>query len=507
MRLCCSLLTLFVVACNASAAATRIGLGVQTPLKGTITEQVVTDAGRDGMTYEVVTSSLFPEHQLRLTEPRLCDPSVKQYSGYLDVTTGKHLFFWFFEARHKPESAPLTLWLNGGPGCSSMTGLLFELGPCKVADEGTKVTVNPHSWNEHSNIIFLDQPVNVGYSYSDDGSRVDNSIDSAEDVYAFLQLFLKRHAQYASAPFHVAAESYGGTYAPHIASAIYHHNAVKHASSAHDDKTHINLASVILANGDTDPYVQVPMLPEYLCSGPYPVLNGSDCDNMRKKAEVCQRLIGFCYTYDTPLTCAPAQSYCFKELYDFPPLQELGLNPYDVRKKCEPEKNGDLCYAEITWIDIWMNKPDIKRALGVPPRLQFESCNMLVNGDFNRRGDGMRNSAAPLPELVDGGVRLLVYAGNADMGCNYMGNEAWVTRLPNQFHEEFEASPSEPWAVLTSGRVAGEVRTAGSNGFTAGNVTFVQIYEAGHMAPYDQPEAAYDLFTRWIRDLPLTAKL
>ncbi|KAG1897770.1 peptidase S10, serine carboxypeptidase [Suillus fuscotomentosus] len=97
--------------------------------------------------------------------PKLCDPSVKQYSGYLNITDDKCLFFWFFESRTSPEDAPLVMWLNGGPRCSSSTGLLFELGPCNIADGGTNTTFNPHSWSTHANVIFLDQPINVRYLY------------------------------------------------------------------------------------------------------------------------------------------------------------------------------------------------------------------------------------------------------------------------------------------------------------------------------------------------------
>ncbi|KAJ7828852.1 serine carboxypeptidase-domain-containing protein, partial [Mycena olivaceomarginata] len=106
----------------------------------------------------------------------LCDTSVKQYSGYLDIADDKHLFFWFFESRNSPSTDPLVLWLNGGPGCSSSTGLLFELGPCSIANEGKNTTFNKHSWTSSANMIvsrnslvvasltgiqFLDQPVNV----------------------------------------------------------------------------------------------------------------------------------------------------------------------------------------------------------------------------------------------------------------------------------------------------------------------------------------------------------
>jgi cathepsin A (carboxypeptidase C) len=138
-----------------------------------------------------VQHSAFPNYRLRVVEPSICDPSVKQLSGYLDISDSKHLFFWFEESRHKPKDDPLVLWLNGGPGCSSTTGLLFELGGCSVTDEGNNVTRNENSWNDVANVLFLDQPVGVGYSYSEDGG-INNSPAAAEDVYAFLILFISQ---------------------------------------------------------------------------------------------------------------------------------------------------------------------------------------------------------------------------------------------------------------------------------------------------------------------------
>ncbi|KAH9975097.1 serine carboxypeptidase [Lactifluus volemus] len=460
----------------------------------------------NGLTYELVKHSALPNHQLRTTQPTLCDPSVKQYSGYLDITDGKHLFFWFFESRSNPSKDPLVLWLNGGPGCSSSTGLLFELGPCRVIDKGKNTTFHPHSWNEHANIIFLDQPVGVGYSYSSDGSTVNTSPVAGLDVYAFLELFITRFPKYAALPFHLAAESYGGTYAPNIASVIHKKN--KELAFAPVPKlAKINLASIILANGLTDPYTQIPSVPDYACDGPYPIYDdpeGAECRALRSKVPTCQRLIKTCYDYESRLTCVPAALYCWSQL--FGPLQQTGLNLYDVRRKCDRSEDADgpLCYKEMGWIETWMNDRKNKAALGVDPSRSFECCSTEVNQAFMFQGDGMHNSAVLLPELIHDGVRLLVYAGNADMMCNYMGNEAWVENLETRFHKEFESAPSMKWIPARSGRVAGEVRSAGGNGFGAGNVTFVNIFEAGHMVPYDQPEASLDLFVRWISDTSLT---
>ncbi|KAH9005727.1 serine carboxypeptidase [Lactarius hatsudake] len=367
----------------------------------------------------------FPTYQLRIREPDLCDP-------------GKHLFFL---SRSNPSKDPLVLWLNGGPGCSSSTGLLFELGPCLVTDKGRNTTFNPHSWNERANIIFLDQPVGVGYSYSSDGSTISTSPAAA------LDLFITRFHKYARLPFHLAAESYGGTFAPNIASVIYKKN--KELAAAPSPKlTKINLTS------------------------------GPQCVALRTKVPICQRLIKSCYDFNSRLTCVPAALYCWGQLIG--PLQQIGLNIYDVRKKCDRSEDADgpICYKEIGWTETWLNDPKTKAALGADPSRTFEAC-----------------------KLINDGIRLLVYAGNA--GTFSFGNEAWVENLEHKFHEEFKAAPPIQW-VERSGRVAGEVRTAGGGDLGAGNVTFVNVYEAGHMVPHDQPEAALDMFTRWIFDASLT---
>ena len=202
-------------------------------------------------------------------------------------------------------------------GCSSMVGLLFELGPCSIADDGYNTTYNPYGWNSEANMIFLDQPVNVGWSYTDDNSTVKSSPAASEDVYAFMQIFLKNFEQYANAQFHIAGESYGGTYVPHFASYIHQKNKQVAGSVISSDLLEINLASVLLGNGLTNPYVQFGSVPIYACEGPYAILHSAtECKALQKKAQVCQTIMQLCYDTKDLLLCTTAWKYCTYNMWE-----------------------------------------------------------------------------------------------------------------------------------------------------------------------------------------------
>ncbi|EOQ99452.1 hypothetical protein E3P92_02614 [Wallemia ichthyophaga] len=447
----------------------------------------------------VLSHDQFPNHQIRLHHPTLCDSGVKQYSGYIDISDSKSLFFWFFESRADPSSDPLVMWLNGGPGCSSSTGLLTELGPCNIANDGQSTTYNDYSWNNNANLLFLDQPINVGYSYSD-SDNVNTTPAAADDVYAFLQIFFKHYSSYAHLPFSIAAESYGGRYAPLIADVINNHNQIDKSlyriNGSFDDFKHINLKSILLGNGLTNPKVQFPSVYDYACHGPYQIFepNGSECANLKSKAHTCETLIDTCYKTDSRFTCLPAALYCWSGMYGA--FQQLGLNPYDVRQSCDREKDGDLCYKEMDWIQTYLNKPEVKKQLGVPKYIEFQSCNFDVNRSFMGQGDSMHNSADPaIPNLLDSGVSVLIYAGKADFMCNYIGNKQWVEQLSHPLGKEIAQSDDNEWYF--NGRKAASYKSAKQS---EAHLTFLEIEEASHMVPMSQPEFSINFFNQWIFD-------
>lgn len=122
-------------------------------------------------------------------------------SGYIDVSEEKHYFYWLLESRRNATSDPLILWLNGGPGCSSMIGMLAEkIGPCEINEDLTERN-NPYSWTNNATVIFVDAPNGAGYSYGSD--LASNTREYAEDVYQFFQLFFDAYPQYAELDLHI----------------------------------------------------------------------------------------------------------------------------------------------------------------------------------------------------------------------------------------------------------------------------------------------------------------
>jgi cathepsin A (carboxypeptidase C) len=179
------------------------------------TQQVLRPENDDG--FRILQSQTSPEHSIRIRKQKesLCAANSAQYTGWLDVGP-RHLFFWYFESQNDPAKDPLILWMTGGPGVSSMIGLFNEVGPCLVNEHGNGTDYNPWGWSRNSSLLFVDQPVGVGFSYLEDGDDLpSDSAGAAVDMHRFLQLFVSEvFPHHLNSPFHLSGESYAVSTAP-----------------------------------------------------------------------------------------------------------------------------------------------------------------------------------------------------------------------------------------------------------------------------------------------------
>ena len=308
---------------------------------------------------------------------------VKSYSGYVDVSNDTHIFFWFFEARNgDPSNAPLTSWINGGPGSSSMIGLFQENGPCMI-DANGNVQNNPYSWTEASNMIFIDQPAQVGFSYSipvpgytspTDGTVIvlpnntcpagnitqgtcgtysqpvadtpTSTSAAASAFWATLQGFMGAFPQYSRNTFHFSTESYGGHYGPVFNEYIENQNA-KRIPGAHN----ISLETVLIGNGWYDPIIQYQAYYNFTVFpgntydySPYNDSTAEEVYNNLYGAGQCVDQLESCASSGDNQICANADNFCadnVESIYD----NVLNRDEYDIRE-LQPDPFPPLFYVQ-----------------------------------------------------------------------------------------------------------------------------------------------------------------
>lgn len=191
-------------------------------------------------------------------------------------------------------------------------------------------------------------------------------------------------------------------------------------------------------------------------------------------------MINLCQTVKQ--ACFVAEMFCNMALVA--PYQTSGLNVYDIREKCQ---HFPMCY-DFSNVEKFFNLESTKKALHVSDKsASWKSCNMVVHAGFTY--DWMKNFDQLVTPMVESGIRVLVYAGDADFIVNWMGCKAWTVALQWKHGDAFQKAKDLPWMV--KGKKAGVVRSA--NG-----LTFLQVHDAGHMVPMNQPEAALQLLDDFI---------
>ncbi|KAF5680393.1 carboxypeptidase [Fusarium heterosporum] len=474
--------------------------------------------------------------------------SQKQYTGWVSVPGDypTNLFFWFVEAREQTDS--LTIWLNGGPGSSSLYGFFTGNGPCEVVEKGLneyETLVREWGWDRASNMLFIDQPNQVGFSYdiptnskldfynnqvvplnatpwapdwlvqngtfsSNNGNFTANTTETAAmAVWHMIQGFLTTFPQYqpsspgnGSLGINLFAESYGGRYGPVFAETFMEQNARRESGELPRNVTiDVHLRSLGIINGCVDMVTQVPYYPIFANKNTYgyEALSSSDAKFYLDKFSAtggCRELLEKCAADasfgdpegkgdkgDINYTCYQALNSC-AEIQDAYTAADRGL--YDIAAPLADP------FPPLTFLE-YLNQESVLHDIGSP--INYTLTSSLVTAEFQELGDQARGgNIQRLAALLNQGVRIALVYGDRDYICNWLGGEAVSHSLATEAGGEYTSQfPEAGYApiIVNGSYIGGVVRQFG-------NLSFSRVYQAGHAVASYQPETAFQIFARVI---------
>ncbi|CAI9535785.1 unnamed protein product [Staurois parvus] len=433
------------------------------------------------------------------------EPSFLQYSGYLNVPGGKYLHYWFVESQQDPSSSPVVLWLNGGPGCSSLGGFLKGHGPFLVQEDGHTLKSNPHSWNKIANMLYLESPAGVGFSYSDDKRYQTNDTQTARDNHMALKDFFHHFPEFSGNDFYIAGESYGGFYVPYLAVELSNDDSINLKGIAIGNgltsyrMNHDSLMYFVYYHGliDTELWsdMQSACCKETKCN--FMDLKNQQCVQKMRIASVSFHQLNI---YNLYKPCENGEPGQIRDLGDHVVAYHPGVYNPEIHSRFraklkkfselkKPIKLGMPC-ANYTRINTYLNKPDVQAELHVKnPQTGWTSCSEEVFGLFDSDSEDVQDQYL---ELLKKGYRIFVYSGDIDMACNFLGVDWFITSLKLKMQV-----PYNVWWYTGEDppQVAGFVKQYA-------NLTLLTVKGAGHMVPEDKPEAAFIIFHHFINNEP-----
>ncbi|TYJ16052.1 hypothetical protein E1A91_A10G224000v1 [Gossypium mustelinum] len=415
-----------------------------------------------------------------------------RYIGVGDL----EIFYYFIQSERDPSKDPLILWLTGGPGCSALSGLFFEIGPLQfnmVEYNGSLPTfaLNPYSWTKVANIIFLDAPVGTGFSYSTTLQGFETGDKRfANDGYNFLRKWLQSHPKFITNSLYIAGDSYAGKIVPIIVHAISDGIEDENfpafnlkgylvgnpaTGSKYDDNSKIPFYNRMALISDElyesakrnckEEYVEVEMS-NVICAKDLQAI--SECIAHINKPHILEP--------ECPSDFDPPDSSVNERKYFLETREEDCLQaPAEYPKFGCRNYNTYLC-------KIWASDDSVQQALGIRKGTirEWIRCNesLLYDKDVGSVVDYHLS-------LNTKGYRALIYSGDHDRLVPYVGTESWIKSLNLSIVDDWR-----PWFV--DDQVAGYSREYGNN------LTFATVKGGGHTAPEFKPKECFAMFNRWI---------
>ncbi|KAI3439702.1 Carboxypeptidase [Psidium guajava] len=390
-----------------------------------------------------------------------------QYAGYVtvDPKAGRALFYYFVESPRNSSTKPLVLWLNGGPGCSSLGyGAMEELGPFRVHSDGKTLYRNDFAWNDVANVIFLESPAGVGFSYSNTSSDYTKTGDSstADDSYTFLVNWLDRFPHYKTRDFYITGESYAGHYVPQLAYTIVSRNK-------NLNQTRINLKGIAIGNAWIDDNTSLKGMYEYFWT--HALSSDETHAGIMKNCDfVAGNFSAACEEYMN----RGDQEHGHLDIYNiYAPL----CNP--SRPKVSSSASVyDFDPCSDDYVNSYLNHPEVQVALHAKPT-QWSACTGFA------WTDSPITILPTIQQLIASGIRIWVYSGDIDGRVPVTSSRFSINALDLPVETAWRS-----W--YSNGEIGGYV--VGYKG-----VILITVRGAGHTVPSYEPERALTLVSSFLQ--------
>ena len=376
------------------------------------------------------------------------------------------------------STTPLIIWLQGGPGASSLTGAFYELGRYITDERAGTLHTNPATWTKDAGVLFIEQPIGVGFSTVGGRRRPATSAEAAVDVVAGLDGFFRAHPDLAARPLILAGESYAGRYVPEIAALA--------TSLANDGPRSdpvlpkgplsFSLRGIAIGNGLVDPESQAATIAPYLA----------------ERGLINDTAVAIAANYTRELSKAVAhkkwsEAHAAREAaVAFLETTALGVNGtlLDDRRKAGYDANNTVRRL--------MRRQDVRAALHVDD----QSPKWVRKAPEVARAlhDDKAVSSAPLVQcLLEGGMPVLLYYGIEDAKDGAYSSAPWISRLSWRGRPAYDAASVDDLPRQPDGDPGGIFKSGGG-------LTVAEVYDAGHMAPRDSGIPVREFISAWIDD-------
>ncbi|CAF1233876.1 unnamed protein product [Adineta steineri] len=397
--------------------------------------------------------------------------SIRMHAGLLPVNPQHNgsLFFWHFERKYPSDKLRTVIWLNGGPGCSSLIGAWMAIGPFRFQDENTMIE-NDGSWHLYTNLLFVDQPVGTGFSTIDTDSFIHELDEMTNQFLIFLDQYIKIFPELLENDIYLAGQSYAGQYIPYIAQAIL------------EQRSTLKLRGLLIGNGWVDPVTAYKSYLPFAVANKLVIENSELYNRINIEVKQCEDALSkqvhvsgeACYPILEEIMENGAMNNHHRQNQ-----KDRCVNMYDIRLDDTFPECGENWPPDKKYLTFYLRRQDVMSSIHIhDKKVEWTQCSSSVHKTFT--ADISKPSITLLPDLLQQ-IPIILYSGEYDLICNHWGTEAIIDSMTWNGGTGFDfgngtLSSTDPWIV--EGEPAGLIRSAR-------NLTYLLFHGASHMVPYD----------------------